>query len=222
MLLVFDEWADTGRGDTMAAGHEIAARYALKQLDLKPNTRFLDIGCGIGYSVRWAAEQNETIQAYGVDVSAQMIERARTLSTDYPNTRFINSAFPLPILKAKSFHNILSVEVFYYFHDLMWALLSTARLLVPGGLFACVVDFYEENTESHDWPKRVGVPLNLLSEKQWAAAMTDIGFELVLQERIRHPKINDEPLSWQHTEGSLLTIVRRPADDAMNDEITVL
>ncbi|MEE2787622.1 MAG: methyltransferase domain-containing protein [Myxococcota bacterium] len=215
---VFDKWADSGRGDTMAAGHEISARYALEQLGLQPGERFLDIGCGIGYSVRWAASYDETIQAYGVDVSEQMIERARTLSTDLPNARFINSSFPLPILRAKSFHRILSIEAFYYFHDLPWAVLSTARLLAPGGLFACVVDFYEENVASHDWPDMVGVPLKRLSAQQWASVMTDIGLELVVQERIRHPLVEGEPPSWQQTEGSLLTIARRPLDEELDDD----
>ena len=47
---VFDDWAETGRGDTMAQGHDFAARVALKRLKISANQRFLDIGCGIGYS----------------------------------------------------------------------------------------------------------------------------------------------------------------------------
>ena len=71
------------------------------------------------------------------------------------------------------------MEVFYYLTDLRWALLSVIRLLKPGGKFACVVDFYEENEASLDWPEKVGVDLNRLSKDEWREAMQEVGFEIV-------------------------------------------
>ena len=219
---VFDDWAETGRGDAMAQGHDFAARVALKHLDISANQRFLDIGCGIGYSVRWASAIDPSVQAYGLDLSSKMIDRARELTGDVPNARFINAPFPIPILKAKSFDAILSVEAFYYFDDLTWALLSTARLLKHGGLFACVVDYYEENAASHTWPERVGVDLNLLSAAQWKKAMEDIGLIVVDQNRVHHPLADGSEPDWQQTEGSLLTIAQRPYENDGSEDIVVM
>jgi ubiquinone/menaquinone biosynthesis C-methylase UbiE len=207
---VFDAWAESGRAEGMEEGHAFAAREAFRRLELEPGQRYLDIGCGNGYSVRWAAEQAESVEAYGLDVSAKMIARARRQSEHLPNARFIHAPFPIRELKARSFDAMLSMEVFYYLENLEWGLLSAARLLKPGGRFACVVDYYEENVASHDWPQDLSVKMTLLSADGWQAAMTDVGFEVLDQTRIKAPLAADEEPSWKHTEGSLLTVVSAP------------
>jgi len=66
---------------------------------------------------------------------------------------------------------VLSMEVVYYLPDLEDALREIARLLVPGGRFACVVDYYEENVASHRWPEDVGVEMTLLDAAGWCRAL---------------------------------------------------
>ncbi len=200
---LFDAWAEAGRAEGMERGHGPTARQAFDRLGIGADSRFLDIGCGNGYTVRWAAELGAT--AVGIDVSEKMIVRSRELSP--PQTRFIHAPFPLPMLKAKSFDAIFSMEVFYYFPDLTWAVLSTARLLRPGGLFACIVDYYEENRASHSWPEDVGVAMNLLSEQDWRLAMEEVGLEVVEQTRLTDSNAAE---TWKREEGSLLTLARRP------------
>ena len=209
---VFDTWATNGRAEGMEAGHFVAARRAFDILALKPGDRYLDIGCGNGYSVRWAAQISPDVSAIGIDLSEKMIQRAREMSSDYSNCRFINAPFPLPILKAGAFDALLSMEVFYYFPNLRWALMGALRLLKPGGQFACIVDRYTENEASHAWSEQVGLNLNLLSEQEWRSALEGVGFEVTDQVRIRQPRLDDEPEDWRHTEGSLLTLGRKPQD----------
>ena len=201
---IFDAWAESGRAEGMERGHSPTARAAFDRLGVSPGQHYLDIGCGNGYTVRWAADVHPTVQAVGIDVSPKMIGRARAMSTQ-ENTRFIHAPFPLPNLKAKSFDAIFSMEVFYYLPDLTWGVLSAARLLKPGGLFACVVDFYEENTASHSWPDDVGVKMNLLSQAGWAQTMRDVGLEVVEQARLTQPDARD----WKRDVGSLMTLARR-------------
>jgi ubiquinone/menaquinone biosynthesis C-methylase UbiE len=208
---VFDVWAESGRAEGMESGHLSSARQAYERLGVVAGHRYLDIGCGNGYTVRWAADVDPSVQAYGLDLSEKMVERARLQSESQPNARFIHAPFPLPILKAESFDAIFSMEVFYYLPELQWALVSVLRLLRPGGLFACIVDFYAENEASHKWPSDLGVQMNLLSESQWRDAMTDVGFEVVEQCRLV-PDASDTADSWKHTTGSLLTLGRRPLD----------
>ena len=208
---VFDRWASNGRADGMEAGHLPMARPAFEKLALTAGQRYLDIGCGNGYTVRWAAAI-EDVDAIGIDVSESMIKLARERSTHLANTRFIHAPFPLPILKAKTFDAIFSMEVFYYLTDLRWALLSVIRLLKPGGKFACVVDFYEENEASLDWPEKVGVDLNRLSKDEWREAMQEVGFEIVEQCQLTAPSTDGQDDDWRQTVGSLVTIGRRPFD----------
>ncbi|HJK89103.1 MAG TPA: methyltransferase domain-containing protein [Polyangiaceae bacterium LLY-WYZ-15_(1-7)] len=206
---LFDAWARKGRDEGMEEGHGFAAREAFRRLGVAPGQHYLDVGCGNGYSVRWAADVDPSVSAVGLDVSPEMIAKARA-KTPQPNARFIHAPFPLPLLKAKTFHAIFSMEVFYYLPDLTWGILSAARLLVPGGLFACVVDYYEENAASHGWPEDVGVAMHRLSEAGWRAAMEEVGLEVVEQARLRPPLAEGEAPSWKQTEGSLLTLARRP------------
>jgi ubiquinone/menaquinone biosynthesis C-methylase UbiE len=67
-------------------------------LDLKENQHLLDLGCGTGWAVRYAARLvNECGEFYGIDISAKMIEKAKASSTDYKDAHFYQtSAEQLP------------------------------------------------------------------------------------------------------------------------------
>ena len=212
---MFDEWADAGRAEGMERGHTPTAKPAFERLvaNIPATGRYLDVGCGNGYSVRWAADRWPELEAIGIDLSPRMIERARAGSTELANARFEVAGFPehgqTELLGPASFDAIFSMEVFYYLPDLDLALAKVARLLRPGGRFACVVDYYAENTASHDWPARLGVTMTLRTAPGWAEALRGAGLEVLASERLRHepgPGVD----SWQIEQGSLLTLGRRP------------
>jgi arsenite methyltransferase len=211
---VFDEWAENGRARGMEQGHGLAARRAFEALDLAPGQHFLDIGCGSGYVVRWAAQVAPSVDALGLDVSAQMIALARSSTSGLPNARFRRTSFPHGDLEPEHFDAIFSMEAFYYLPDLAAGLSAVRDLLVDGGRFACVVDYYGENAASHRWPDELGVAMHLLSAAEWRAAFEDAGLEVLRQERLRAPFVPGALLTWKHTEGSLLTLGRRPARSA--------
>jgi SAM-dependent methyltransferase len=205
---LFDQWADAGRGEGMERAHAPIARRVFDALPLPPDGRYLDVGCGNGYTVRWAAERMPAGRAVGLDVSAQMIARAQSLSADYPNAEFIESPFPAPGLPDGSFDAIFSMEVFYYFPDIDAALEAVAGLLKPGGAFACVVDYYGENEASHGWPEHVGVAMTLLSRSEWRRAFERAGLVRVRQEQITMPA-SEATEAWRATVGSLVTMGER-------------
>jgi len=207
---LFDEWARSGRAEGMERGHGPAATQAFARLGLEAGQRYLDVGCGNGYTVRWAADLDPAIEAVGLDVSGEMIAVARERSGERGNARFIQAPFPLPELRSGAFDAIFSMEVFYYLPDLAAGLSEVRRLLVPGGRFACVVDYFAENAASHPWPEEVGVPMNLLSEGAWRQAMADAGLEVLEQTRLLAPA-DAEGEAWKREVGSLLTFARRPA-----------
>jgi SAM-dependent methyltransferase len=207
---LFDDWARQGRGDRMAESHWPFARQALDRLPLTPTGWFLDIGCGTGYAVCWAARSAPDGRAVGIDAADAMVARARECCVGLPNADFHVARFPthhtLPIGR---FDAIFSMETFYYFADLDAALRETLRLLVPRGRFACVVDYYGENPASHGWPEDVGLPMHLLDCAGWRGAFVEAGFVDVTQERLRIPPAEtSEP--WKTTAGSLLTLGRHP------------
>jgi SAM-dependent methyltransferase len=205
---VFDDWARRGRATDMAESHAPVARRAVDTLALGRTSWFLDIGCGNGYAVRWAAEAASEGRAFGLDVAPEMIALARRLSAGYPTAEFRVARFPKHDLPGDRFDGIFSMEVFYYLPDLDAALAETLRLLRPGGRFACAVDYYGENTASHGWPADLGVEMTLLDAAGWRNAFLRAGFAAVTQNRIRIAA-TDPRDTWKAAEGSLLTIGAR-------------
>lgn len=207
---VFDRWAEAGRAEGMERSHGPVARRVSERLSLPPDGRYLDIGCGNGYTVRWVAGRVPDGLAVGIDLSSEMIRRARVMSAELGNVRFEVAEFPEHPLEAASFDAVFSMEVYYYLHDLGAALEATRELLKPGGAFACVVDFFEENEASHDWPEGVDAPMRMLSAAGWREAFEEAGFSDVRQERVVLPP-EEAAQEWQVTVGSLVTFGRRGA-----------
>jgi SAM-dependent methyltransferase len=202
----------------MERGHGPYARRGFAFLDLsRTPMRYLDVGCGNGYTVRWAAELlgdgdgDGDGLALGLDGSAEMVARATALS-EGTRASFVHAPFPdhdcATLLQSGSFDGIFSMEVFYYLPDLSAGLAEVARLLRPGGRFVCVVDFYEENRASHGWPDDLGVSMTLLSKAQWKAAFEAAGLAVIHQEQLRAPSGSDGG-SWKETHGSLMTVGER-------------
>ena len=80
------------------------------------------------------------------------------------------------------------------------ALSEAARLLVPGGRFACVVNYYAENEASHGWPEDVGIEMTLLDAGGWRDAFERAGLEVVEQGRLVVPA--DLATAAWHTHGA--------------------
>lgn len=193
---VFNEWALGGRADGMERRHGPFARRAFDWLEVAAGDRYLDVGCGNGYTVRWAAAVDPSVRAVGLDVAAEMIALAERMSAGQANAAFIRDRFPSERLADASFDAVFSMEALYYLPDLDAALAAIRRLLAPGGRFACVVDFFEEHEASRAWPDDLGVAMKRLSAAGWREAIARAGLELAHQER---------------RENSLITCATRPA-----------
>ena len=204
----FDDWARTGRAEGMEKHHGPVARRAFDRLSLAPASWYLDIGCGNGYTVRWAAAAAPEGRAVGIDVAPAMLERARAMSAAFGNTDFRLAAFPDHDLPAERFEGIFSMEVFYYLPDIDAALAATRNLLRPDGRFALVVDYYRENAASHDFPSHVDAEMTLWSMAEWRSAFERAGLAVTEQTRIVLPA-DEADEDWQATEGSLLTLGTR-------------
>jgi hypothetical protein len=73
------------------------------------------------------------------------------------------------------------MEVFYYLADPL-ALLKSIRAswLNAGGKLVMGIDFYVENTASHDWPEKTQIAgMNLLSREEWESLFRLAGFSEV-------------------------------------------
>lgn len=199
----FDAWALDGRDDGMESAHGPVVRRILQDLTLDSRSRYLDIGCGNGHTVRWVATRHGAT-AVGVDASKEMVARARALSEGLPNVSFEWASFPDHSLAAASFDVIFSMEAMYYMTDLPAALGEVLDLLKPGGIFVSAIDYYGENRVSHRWTRYVRTKMKLMSARQWHRAFERAGFQSVSQERLVIPEAEARE-RWHATVGSLVT-----------------
>jgi SAM-dependent methyltransferase len=196
---VFDDWAGTGRDQGLEEGHLPAVRDTFERWDWSETDRFLDVGCGNGYAVRLAAELAPEGQATGIDISEEMIRRARALTEDSARIEYLHTALEDADLEAASFDKVFSMEAIYYLPDVGAGLARIHDLLRPGGSTAILMDFYAENTAVHHWPEKLGVPMTLLGEADYARLAREAGFPEVRTDRFRRPGAG----GWAEEEGTL-------------------
>jgi SAM-dependent methyltransferase len=104
----------------------------------KPETfgRALDFGCGVGRLTRALAGHFE--ECVGVDVSEQMVERARELNADRPSCEFVVNVAPdLRRFDEESFDLVYTSKVLQHMPSPELACAYVAellRLLRPGGI----------------------------------------------------------------------------------------
>src|SRR5690606_11824763 len=94
---LFDAWAQNGRAEGMERGHGPTAIQAFEKLNLREGGRYLDIGCGSGYTLRWALDRVPRAEVWGIDVAPQMIDLARRLTAGHGSDdrkHFLTGVFP--------------------------------------------------------------------------------------------------------------------------------
>jgi predicted TPR repeat methyltransferase len=180
--VVFAEWAERGRDEGMAKGHQQAVDHMLEiALNNRKSFSFLDAGCGNGWVVRQVAKHPQCVSASGVDGAKQMIDKAQT----YDSKNHYTCA-NLDNWKPNSAVDIVhSMEVVYYLKDPSAFLENVYNSWVSeGGVLIVGLDFYKENTVSHSWPKDCGVSImHLFSEKHWIELIRKAGFKKVKSTR---------------------------------------
>ena len=134
----FNRWAAAGEGEKMRNHHLDITEKTIRLMNLRPGERVLDLGCGSGWATRLLARlvgdgPEGFGQVVGLDVSDEMIRRAREESKDFENTLYVwGSAQQIP-WEENFFDKVLSVESFYYYPDQDRALMELFRVMAPRG-----------------------------------------------------------------------------------------
>jgi ubiquinone/menaquinone biosynthesis C-methylase UbiE len=120
---------------SMVVGRDGDARLAARLSNLAPGDAIVDIGCGPGAAVRYAARLGATVA--GVDRAPVMLSVARLL-TRSANVRYVEGtaeALPFPDDSATVAWSIATV---HHWADLDSSLREVRRVLKPGGRFVAI------------------------------------------------------------------------------------
>jgi ubiquinone/menaquinone biosynthesis C-methylase UbiE len=185
----FNRWAAEGEGEKMERHHLDITEKTIRLMDLRPGERVLDLGCGAGWASRLlgrlVADGPEGFgQVVGLDVSDEMIRRARAASTDFENILYVcGSAQQIP-WEENFFDKVLSVESFYYYADQERALAELFRVMAPQGRLFILINLYKDNPYSLQWVDKLKVPVHVRSEAEYIELLKRNAFERVEARRI--------------------------------------
>jgi cyclopropane fatty-acyl-phospholipid synthase-like methyltransferase len=121
-------WQDSKRWQEGAAQ---SVRRLLQQAGIKRDDRVLDVGCGVGGTVRMLSNEFGA-RAMGLNISATQLETARKLG---PGSYLKASINAIP-LRANCLDAITCINMFYHVADHAHAIAEMHRVLRAGGCLA--------------------------------------------------------------------------------------
>ncbi len=172
----FNRWAAAGRGEEMEREHRRIAEKTLDLMDLQPTENVLDVGCGAGWLSRLIAARVTEGRVVGMDVSDEMVRRARRASAEWGHVLFIAGGVEEIPWEANFFTRGISVESAYYWPDPARGLREIFRVLRGGGSAWVLINYYRDNPYCHQWGPLLNVPTHLLWAEEWAALFREAGF----------------------------------------------
>jgi len=188
----FNRWADSGKGESMEHDHWPITRPALEMMQIARDENVIDVGCGAGWLSRILARGVPEGRVVGMDISDEMIHRAREASVEFENLVFVVGAVDDIPWEPNFFQKAISVESSYYWPDPAKGLREIHRVLGEGGSAWIIINYYRDNPHCHQWGEMLKIPTRLLSGDEWAALFRDAGFLHVAHQRIPDPTPNPE------------------------------
>jgi SAM-dependent methyltransferase len=183
----FNRWAEAGHGEGMEEDHLPIVLPVLDRMNLAPYDNVLDVGCGAGWLVRMLAERVPEGRVIGMDISDEMVRRARRNYVAVENAMFVIGGVDEIPWDANFFTHAISVESAYYWPDPARGLHEMHRVLREGGSAWVLINYYRDNLYCHQWAGQFKTPTHLLSAEEWAALFSEAGFSGVAHRRIPDP-----------------------------------
>ena len=180
----FNRWAEAGRGESMEEDHWPITRPALEMMQIGRDENLLDVGCGAGWLSRTLARGVPEGRVVGMDISDEMIRRARAASAGIDNLIFIVGSVGEIPWESNFFTRAMSVESAYYWPDAARGLAEIHRVLHEGGSAWIDINYYKDNPHCHQWGPMLTIPTHLRSADEWAELFRGAGFVNVAYRRI--------------------------------------
>ncbi|HEX2713489.1 MAG TPA: methyltransferase domain-containing protein [Candidatus Acidoferrales bacterium] len=191
----FNRWAVAGRGEEMERDHRRIAEQMLGLMGLEPTDNVLDVGCGAGWLARLVAARVPEGRVVGMDVSDEMVHRARRAHVQLDHVLFVVGGVDEIPWEDNFFDRAVSVESAYYWPDPARGLRQIFRVLREGGSAWVLINYYRDNPHCHQWGQVFALPTHLLAAEGWAALFREAGFADVSHRRI----VDDTPVPPVYT-----------------------
>lgn len=180
----FNRWAEEGRGEGMEQDHLPIVLPVLDLMQFAPTDNVLDVGCGAGWLAARIAERVPGGRVIGMDVSDEMVRRARRNYLHVDHALFIEGGVDDIPWEDAFFQKVITVESAYYWPEPARGLREIFRVLADDGAAWLLINYYRDNPHCHQWGQHYRTPTHLLSADEWAQLFRDAGFTGVAHRRI--------------------------------------
>ncbi len=167
-------WKDSARWKEGAAE---SVRRLLRKAALSPGAMVLDVGCGVGGTVRMLTREF-AVHAIGLNISGTQIMTARRLGAD----NYVKASISEIPLRSNCLGGITCINMFYHVADHAAALREMFRVLEPGGVLA--FDDWALTPQATEADRReLNVhwnpePVRWITDVELKSALTELGFVL--------------------------------------------
>jgi SAM-dependent methyltransferase len=181
----FNRWAEMGLGESMERDHKWVAERTIPKMGIASGDRVLDLGCGDGWTCRLMAERLGRLgRVVGLDISDEMVHRARIKSRNLDNLTFLcGSAEHIPC-GDEVFTKVLSISAFYYFHHQETVLKELFRVVAPEGRLFLLTCIYKELPGWLSSVRGIRVPVQVRSADEYKSILQAAGWRDVRTEEL--------------------------------------
>ena len=143
----------------MNLGHSPVARWGLCFLELAPDARVLDCGCGGGANIKRLLKLCPKGKVQGIDYSAVSVEKARKVNAGAiaagQCTVQQASVAELPF-EAEQFDVVTAFETVYFWPELAQNFREVYRVLKPGGTLLICNESNGDTDKDKKWTEIIG------------------------------------------------------------------
>ena len=137
---------------SMVVGRKDDAQLAVRLSGMESGDRIVDVGCGPGVAVRYAAQMGAEVT--GVDPAPVMLRIARLLTRRRAKARYVEGAAEALPLPESSVSVVWSIATVHHWSDIDAGLREVLRVLSRGGRFVAMERRTQRGArghKSHGW-----------------------------------------------------------------------
>jgi len=131
----FDKWSKKYDKDNLSSYFSYCHEKLFKIMNLKEDSRILDIGCGTGEAFKKISRLLNRCFLYGIDISKGMITKAKSKNFERNHAQFIVAESNSIPYKDEYFDFVFTTNSFHHYEDPVKTLKETKRVLKSGGSF---------------------------------------------------------------------------------------